>query len=39
MAALRAQADKEAAAFEAEWRELGKILEAGAYTRPLVSPT
>ena len=28
MAALRAQADKEAAAFEAEWRELGKILEA-----------
>mmetsp|Transcript_37190 Transcript_37190/g.91946 ORF Transcript_37190/g.91946 Transcript_37190/m.91946 type:complete len:562 (-) Transcript_37190:205-1890(-) len=28
MAALRAQADKESAAFEAEWRELGKILEA-----------
>lgn len=28
MAALRAQADKEQAAFEAEWRELGKLIEA-----------
>ena len=27
MAALRAQADKEQAAFEAEWRELGKLIE------------
>ena len=27
MAALRAQADKEQAAFEAEWRELGKMIE------------
>mmetsp|Transcript_37188 Transcript_37188/g.91938 ORF Transcript_37188/g.91938 Transcript_37188/m.91938 type:complete len:559 (-) Transcript_37188:205-1881(-) len=27
MAALRAQADKESAAFEAEWRELGKLIE------------
>ena len=27
MAALRAQADKEQAAFEAEWRELGRIIE------------
>uniref|UniRef100_A0A7S0SDG4 ODAD1 central coiled coil region domain-containing protein n=1 Tax=Mantoniella antarctica TaxID=81844 RepID=A0A7S0SDG4_9CHLO len=28
IAALRAQADKESASFEAEWRELGKILES-----------
>lgn len=28
IAALRAQADKEQGAFEAEWRELGKVLEA-----------
>jgi len=28
IAALRAQADKEQAAFEAEWRELGKLIDA-----------
>jgi hypothetical protein len=27
MAALKAQADKEQAAFEAEWKELGKLIE------------
>ena len=35
IAALRAQADKEQVAFEAEWRELGKLIEADRKVRPI----